>query len=162
MARICSLFMAPVLVAVFAAPLLAQDVYYVQSVKAKVLSGASFKSGVMGEVGRGFKFVSSARQGNWVKVKYGSKEGYVSALLLATHPPMEKQGLITGREAEIKQSVRRRASTYTSAAAARGLTAVDRKRLNEEGRVNYESLEEIESLSLSQDEIDRFMKGGKP
>jgi uncharacterized protein YgiM (DUF1202 family) len=162
MARTFSLFMIPVLVTVLCAPLFAQDVYYVQSVRAKVLSRASFKSGVLGEVGKGFKFVSSGREGNWMKVTYGSREGYVSALLLAAHPPIEKQGLIKGREAEIKQNVRRRASTYTSAAAARGLTAADRKRLNEEGGVNYESLEKVESFSLSQNEIDQFIKGGKP
>lgn len=162
MARIRSLFMIPMLVAVFAAPVFAQEVLYVQSVRAKVMKGPSFKAGVVGEVGQGFKFVSSGREGNWVKVRLDSKEGYVPALLLAAHPPMGKQGLITGQEKEIKQSARRRASTYTSAAAARGLTAVDRKRLNEDGGVNYESLEKMEAFSLSQDEIDLFMKGGKP
>jgi beta-N-acetylglucosaminidase len=62
---------------------------------------------------------------------------------------------------EIKQGVRRRASSYTSAAAARGLAADDRRRLSKEEKVDYESLEKVEAFQLSADEINRFMEGNK-
>jgi len=85
----------------------------------------------------------------------------VSSLLAATHPPFEKMGVIKGEDAEIKQGVRRRASSYTSAAAARGLAQDDRRRLSKEEKVDYESLEKVESFQLSSDEISRFMEGRK-
>ncbi|MEW6213644.1 MAG: SH3 domain-containing protein [Nitrospirota bacterium] len=161
MARRISLLTIPFLILLCCTSLIAQDVYYVQSLKAKVMSTPSFKSEVLGEVSKGYRFVSTGKEGNWVKVRYNSKDGYVSALLLSNHPPIERQALITGEESEIKESVRRRVSTFASAAAARGLTQEDRKRLSREEEADYESLEEIESFSLSTEEIIRFMEESK-
>jgi uncharacterized protein YgiM (DUF1202 family) len=143
----------------FATVVSAQGEYYVQSVKAKVMSSASFKSAVVGEVGKGFKFVSPGKDGAWVKVKYNDKEGYVSSLLLSTHPPFDKTTVIKADESDIKQGVRRRASSYTSAAAARGLAQEDRRRLSKEEKADYDSLDKIESFKLSSEEINRFMEG---
>ena len=141
--------------------LYAQTEYYIQSVKAKVMSGPSFKSGVIAEVAKGHKLTASGREGSWVKVRISDKDGYVSSLLVSTHPPFEKTGIIKGEDAEIKQGVRRRASSYTSAAAARGLAADDRRRLSKEEAIDYYSLEKVESFTLGPDEITRFMEGEK-
>jgi hypothetical protein len=137
----------------------AQSEYYVQSIKAKVMSGPSFKSGIISEVSRGYKFISSGRDGSWVKVRIFNKNGYVSSLLVSTHPPFEKKRVIRGDEADIEQGVRRRASSYTSAAAARGLAQDDRRRLSKEEKIDYESLEKMEAFTLSSDEVTRFMEG---
>jgi hypothetical protein len=154
-------FIAVASAALFSTTLYAQTVFYVQSVKAKVLSGPSFKSKVLGEVGKGFKFVSSGRDGNWVKVRLDTKEGYVSALLLAPHPPIQRAGVIKAEQGEIKQGIRRRASSYTSAAAARGLAQDDRRRLSREEKADYPGLEKMESFTLSDAELRRFLEGGK-
>jgi uncharacterized protein YgiM (DUF1202 family) len=143
----------------FSTMLYAQTEYYVQSLKAKVMSGPSFKSSVIAEVAKGFKLITSGRTGSWIKVRIADKDGYVSSLLVSTHPPFEKAGIIKGEDADIKQGVRRRASSYTSAAAARGLTQEDRRRLSRQEKVDYESLERIEAFTLSDDEIARFMEG---
>ncbi len=156
------MLMLPFVVAVFySTGLYAQTDYYVQSVKAKVMSGASFKSPVLGEVSRGFKFVSTGKAGSWVRVKFKDRDGYVSSLVLSTHTPLEKTGIIKAGDTEIKQGVRRRASSYTSAAAARGLAQDDRRRLSKEEKADYGSLEKVESFTLNPDEIARFMEGGK-
>jgi hypothetical protein len=139
----------------------AQDTYYVQSVKARILSEPSFKAKVIGESTKGTKLLSSGREGSWIKVVLYQKEGYVSALLLSKTPPLEKQRLIKGEGADIKQSVRRRASTYTSAAAARGLAQDDRRRLSTEEKSDYLGLEKMESFSVSSEEVARFMEGNK-
>ena len=132
-----------------------------QSVKAKVLSAPSFKSPVIGEVLKGHKFDSLGKQGNWIRVKFAGKEGYVSALLLAAHPPFDKIGMIKGLERDIKQGVRRRTSSYTSAAAARGLAQDDRRRLSKDEKADYESLDKMEAFKLTPEEISRFMEKGK-
>jgi uncharacterized protein YgiM (DUF1202 family) len=156
-----SLFILAAMMILFCTSSHAEDVYYVQSLKAKVMKESSFRSNVIGEAGKGQKLVSTGREGSWIKVRYDSQEGYVSSLLVAVHPPLEKASLIKGREGDIKQGVRRRASTYTSAAAARGLASEDRKRLNEEGRADYEALEKMEALTIGAEEVEQFEKGGK-
>ncbi|OGW50603.1 MAG: hypothetical protein A2078_14545 [Nitrospirae bacterium GWC2_57_9] len=136
----------------------AADVYYVQSVKAKVMWEPSFKSKVMTEVAKGYKFIALGKEGNWIKVKRDFEQGYISALLVATHPPFPKQGLIKAGDGEIKQGVRRRASTFTSAAAARGLTQEGRKRLSREEKADYYSLDRIDSFALKSGELERFVE----
>jgi len=139
-----------------------ESAVYVQSAKAKVMSAPSFKANVLGETSRGSKLSSLGRTGSWVKVSYGSKEGYISALLVSSSPPMAKQGLINDKDSEISNGVRRRASTFTSAAAARGLTHEDRKRSSTEEEVDYRAVTKMESLTMSADEVTKFAEGGRP
>ncbi len=150
-----------VLAVVQAYPLYAQQVYYVQSMRAKIMSAPSFKSRQVGEVGKGFKLTVLAKEGSWLKVKLGPSAGYVPALLLASTPPREKQGLIKGEESALQHNIRRRASTYTSAAAARGLTAEDRRRLSKEEKADFTSLEKIEAIVVPPEEVVKFSEGGK-
>lgn len=140
--------------------LFAQTVYYVQSLKARVLSGKSFRYPVIAEAAKGSRLVSTGKAGSWIMVKIGKQVGYVPLLLVSTHPPLDKVGLIKAEDADIKQGVRRRASSYTSAAAARGLTMDDRRRLSKEEKVDYDGLEKMESFSVSAEEISRFKEGG--
>ncbi len=139
----------------------ALDVYYVQSLKAKVMAEPSFKSKTLDELNKGTKLTSLGKVGSWIKVTYKTKTGYVSSMLLSAHQPMERLSLIKGEETDIKQSVRRRASTYTSAAAARGLAADDRRRLSRDEKVDYGALEKVEAFTLSNDDVKRFMEGKK-
>lgn len=150
------------LLSVFLAAADAQQVYYVQSAKARVMSSASFKANLIAEVGRGYKLTGLGKERNWTRVKYGSQEGFVPSLLLSANPPLQKQSIIKGEDSALQQNVRRRASTYTSAAAARGLTADDRRRLSKEEKVDYESLEQVEAVMVTEAEIQKFIGGGRP
>lgn len=149
------------LVLTLAARASAQEAYYVQSVKAKVLSAPTFKTRVLGEASRGTMLRSIGKEGSWVKINYYGRDGYVAAILLSPSPPMAKLTLLKTDSSEFQQGVRRRASTYTSAAAARGLAADDRRRLSGDDKLDYDGLEKLEKYSLSEDEIVRFMQGGK-
>ena len=137
----------------------AQTVYYVQSKKAKIMLKPSFSGGAIGEVSKGTKLTATGREGSWVKVKYNNTIGYVSSFVVAAHAPLDRAGVIRADQEDIKQNVRRRASTYTSAAAARGLTAEDRKRISMEEEVNYRALEKIESFQVKDEEIAKFAEG---
>lgn len=140
---------------------LAEDVYYVQSTKAKIMSQASFKAKVIGEASKGSKMTSLGRSGSWVKVKYYSSEGYVSALILSTQPPMRKMGLIKADEGTLSHGVRRRASTYASAAAARGLVQDDRRRMSRDEKADYEGVLKLETITITEEELVKFMEGGR-
>src|SRR5512147_2903210 len=115
---VMSVFIA---VALWHAPALhAADEYYVQSVKAKVMSGPTFKSAVLGEVDKGYKFISSGKEGGWIKVKYNNGDGYVHSLVLLTHPPKENLWVITGEEEALRRGFRRRASSSIGIEAESG------------------------------------------
>lgn len=146
----------------FTVPANAEQVYYVQSAKAKILAAPSFRSSVVTEVSMGQTLTLKSREGSWLKVTIGSKEGYVSSLLASSHPPLKRGGYIKADDSEIKQGVRRRSSSFASAAAARGLTKEDRKRADTEDRVDYQALHNMEALAFSDDEVSRFMEGSKP
>ena len=157
------IFLLSMAVALSLSALLAQAAeVYVQSVKAKIVSGPSFKAPVIAEVAKGKKLESTGREGGWVKVRYDSKNGYVFSLLVSNHRPLEKVGYIKSGDAEIKQGVRRRASSYTSAAAARGLASDDRRRLSKEESANYGALEEMESFTVTDAEVASFSQEKQP
>jgi len=139
----------------------AQETQYVQSVKAKVFSAPSFKASVLGEASRGTRLRSIGREGSWMKISYYGKDGYVAAILLSASRPMAKHTMIKAEDTEFQQGVRRRASTYTSAAAARGLAADDRRRLSGDDKLDYDGLERVEKYAVSEAELVRFMEGGK-
>src|SRR5512146_1889634 len=146
-----------IVVALWHAPALhAADEYYVQSVKAKVRSGPTFKSAVLGEVDKGYKFISSGKEGGWIKVKYNNGDGYVHSLVLLTHPPKENVWAITADEQELRRAVRRRASSAIGIEADRGLDRDDRKAGGSREYADYESLQEIELFTMSSSEIIRF------
>jgi hypothetical protein len=140
----------------FGPDLSAEETLYVQSVKAKVMSAPAFKSATLGTVGKGHRFVVLGKERSWVRVRYDFQAGFVSALLLSPRPPMDRVALIRAGDSDIAQGVRRRASTYTSAAAARGLTADDRRRLNRDEKADYGSLEKIESFTLGHEDVAKF------
>lgn len=145
----------------YAAFALADAVYYVQSTNANVRSDPSFGSKVIAKVAKGQTLASISKDGSWIKVKVEGKEGYISSLLVSTHPPLEKQTVIKADDEEIKPTARRRASSYTSAAAARGLTDEDKKREGIEDSGDYKALDKMESLKVTPEEVTKFKETGK-
>ena len=141
--------------------LYAAPVYYVQSIIAKIKAEPSFKSKVVAEVSKGKMLTSTGQEGSWIKVKVDGKEGYLPSLLLSTHPPLATTVFIKAEDSEIKQGVRRRASSFSSAAAARGLTKEDRQREGIEEGTDYVALKKMESLSYPAEEVTQFMEGRK-
>ncbi|HLP99392.1 MAG TPA: SH3 domain-containing protein [Sideroxyarcus sp.] len=144
----------------YAGGLYAEQVYYVQSAKAKVLAEPSFRSKVVLEVVMGQALNSLGKQGSWMKISSGGKEGYVSSLLLSTRQPLNRKVVIQGDDTEIKMGVRRRASSFASAAAARGLTRDDRRRIETEEGINFTALKEVEAFTVTDEEVNRFINGG--
>ncbi len=140
----------------------AQTDYYVQSMRAKVMASGSFSARVLGEVTRGEKLPVIGREGFWMKVRYRKHVGYVASLLLAAHPPLQRARIIKADASTINQGVRRRASSYTSAAAARGLAQDDRRRLSREEKADYDSIQKMEAIRVSSAELDRFREGKMP
>lgn len=139
----------------------AESFYFVQSETAKIMSQPSFKSEIVAQVGLGEKLGALGKEGNWIKVTVGGKTGYISSLLVSNHAPIKKIGVVKADSEEINQGVRRRASSYSSAAAARGLTKDDRKRADEENKTDYDAVKKMESVVVKEDEVTRFSEDEK-
>jgi uncharacterized protein YgiM (DUF1202 family) len=147
--------------ALYTAFALAESVYYVQNANGNVRSDPSFGAKVIAKVAKGQALTAISKQGSWIKVKVDGKEGFISALQVATQPPLEKQAVVKDEEAEAKPSARRRASSYTSAAAARGLTDEEKKREGIEETSDFNAVKKMESVKVTPAEVNKFKETGK-
>ena len=146
----------------YAALTYADSTYYVQSDNANVRSEPSFGAKVIAKVAKGQSLTSLSKDGSWIKIKIDGKEGYISSLLVSNHVPLNKPAINkTADESEAKPSARRRASSYTSAAAARGLTDEDKKREGIDDKSNYKAVDKMESIKVTPDEVKKFKETGK-
>jgi hypothetical protein len=139
----------------------AETVYYVQSTNASILAAPKFGAKVISKATKGDTLTSVSQEGRWVKVKVDGKIGYISSFLVSNHPPLAKQTVIKANEEEIKPSVRRRASSFTSAAAARGLTTDGNKEEADKNAPNYQAVDKMESMKVSPAEVNKFKETGK-
>ncbi len=137
----------------------AQDVYYIQSEQAKVFNKPTFEGQVISVLNKGSRIELLEKAGSWGKLRINNQDGYISFFLLGKTPPLDKTAV---KKEDVKETGRKRASNETTAVAGvRGLTEEDRKRLSMEGKVNYEALEKMESVSISREEIKKFLEEGK-
>lgn len=137
---------------------------YVKSVRAKVLSKPSFRSKIVVVAKRGAIVEEIKRRGKWIEVKFkgakGWKKGWVSKYLVSTKPPMKRVSRLARGE-NLQKTSRRRASAFTSVAAARGLADYDRARRGQKGYVaDFDALERMESINIDEDEAVKFIEEG--
>jgi uncharacterized protein YgiM (DUF1202 family) len=144
--------------ALLPAAALAADAVYVQSAKAKIMGEPSFKSKEVGTARKGDKLAVAEKGDGWLKVSAGGMTGWVNKLVVSDSPPMDKVSVITEESADIGGQSRKRASAQTSAAAARGLSDTERKRLTDEGKADYRALTEMEKIAggVSERDVESF------
>lgn len=132
---------------------------FVQSVKAPILSAPSLGSSKVAEAVKGESLKELEKKGDWYKVGYKDFTGWVSRLLVGSKPPSGKVSVLEDTEERIEKGARKRASAFTTAAAARGL-AEDRARISDKYRVDYRGVELMEAVSISDEEASRFLQEG--
>jgi hypothetical protein len=147
----------------FATVASADESLYVQPFRAKVFAKPAISSEVLGAVDSGFKFVSTAREGNWVKLTFNGRQGFIPAAQTAKNPPLGKIA-VQSTEPAPKLGARARATSSTAVVAGmKGLTYEDRARLSKGEQSDFESLDKAEALKISPDELRQFQQeGGKP
>jgi uncharacterized protein YgiM (DUF1202 family) len=133
---------------------------YVKSSEARVMKTPSFSATMISKLKQGSEVDVIKRLGSWVEIAYGAEQGWISKFQLGSNtPPRTTINLLdtlkTDNEQPPAMKLRRRASAYSTAAAARGLAATGDT--DEKGiRPNYQSLEHVESFELSEVEIESF------
>lgn len=134
---------------------------FVQSVKAKIMSEPNFKAQVIDTVSRGDKLEQVEAKDGWFKVKAGAASGWVNHLAVADSAPLDKVTVVTADAADLQDKSRKRSSAITSAAAARGLSDAERKRMSEVGQADYRAMAQLEETAagISDREIRDFEAG---
>lgn len=138
---------------------------YVHSVKAPLYRAPSMGSKKITNLKKGTKIVGIKQKANWYKVKYRGRNGWVYKLMVRKTPPIDNKKLfgrlksLFKRISALRAKSRRRPSSYTTVAAARGLRD-KRKRSSDKYEYNYEALEKIESIEISDDEAMGFLMQG--
>lgn len=140
----------------------ADETLYVQPFKARIFAKPSLSADILGQVDSGYQLVSSGKEGTWQKVTFKGKQGYIPAVQTAKTPPLGKSAALAAESAP-KLGARARASSSSAVVAGmKGLAYEDRARFNADERSDYESLQKVESLILSPDELKAFQsEGGK-
>ncbi len=132
---------------------------YVQSVKAPILSAPSLGSSKVAEAAKGDLLKELEKKGDWYNVGYKNSTGWVSRLLVGPKPPKGKVSVLEETEEKLETGARKRASAFTTAAAARGL-AEERARISDKFRVDYNALDVMEGVKISDEEALRFVQTG--
>ena len=132
---------------------------YVQSVKAPILAAPSLGSSKAAVATKGETLKEIEKKGDWYKVRYKKTDGWVSRLLVGTKPPARKVSILEETEEQVEKGARKRASAFTTAAAARGL-AEERARLSDKFKVDYNGVEMMEAIRITDEEASRFIQEG--
>ena len=141
------------------APLAQAAVYYVQSVKAPILSDTSFGSPKLAEASKGEALEEVENKGSWHKVIYNNKTGWVSRLLIGPRPPAGRVSVLVGTSENLESGARKRASAFTTAAAARGF-AEDRSRVSDKFKTDFRGVERMEATKISDEVAMTFLQEG--
>ncbi|MGA1868214.1 MAG: SH3 domain-containing protein [bacterium] len=147
------------IISLFSSVLYASDVLYVQSAKAKIYGSPQFNSRLVGEVKKGDTLEVIMTKDRWYRVKNGELRGWINSLCVSKNKPIDKITVIQDNPIDLENNARRRASTVTSAAAARGLTDEDRHRLSDKKEADYILLKELEEFAktITDQDIEKFM-----
>lgn len=139
-----------------------ENVLYIQSAKAKLMTEPSFSATVVTELERGTELIALKSQKRWLKVQAGEQRGWISSFLLSGNPPLKKVTVLSGEKKKgIEDGARRRASAVTTAGAVRGLSADVRKRADKHDNADFYALEQVEDYKVSSAEVTKFAKEGQ-
>ena len=133
---------------------------YIQSMRAKIVDQPTFRGKMIMPLKKGDQVTVIQQKGRWIKVSSKGKQGWISKFLVANHPPVKKINILV-RKNQIVSNVRRRASAVTTAGAARGLSAEQRRRASSKGGSNFVDLEKLEQLGITENDVRLFVVEGR-
>lgn len=136
----------------------AAETLYVSSAEATLRSEPSFSGEPLGKLPQGAELRRLEAQGNWVKVSHEQGEGWLSELLVTANKPTRQASGALGSEQPEIRNPRRRSSSVTTAAAARGL-AGEAQAQSGQVQGDMAGVERMSAMTPSSDEVDAFLKG---
>lgn len=129
---------------------------YVKSLLANVLSAPAGSSKKIAVLKRGEKISVIEKKDTWVRIRNDKISGWLQVVLLSETEPQKRVSLLES-DVDISTSARKRASGFTSTAAARGLAESGRKRIGLMQRPDYDALERMEKTKADETRSVEFV-----
>jgi len=151
----------------FIAADLKAEVVYLSSLKTSLYSDSNRSSAKVTTLNRGSSLVVMAKNGNWLKVRFMSSQGWVEKLFTSSIKPGNKVSLLGSAGNNARVHARKRASSDVTAASARGLLADNKSVMGRarDGDLKSKGFDEaafnkIEKIFLSEDDLLGFLNQG--
>lgn len=138
---------------------------YVHSSHADVYTKPSMSAQKSSQLVKGDKVNVIQKTGTWCEIEHTAGKGYVYAFLLKKEEVKTKDRLYSrlrsffSKIESVSSKSRRRPSSYTATAAARGLRD-KRKHFATLYESDYDTLEKFEGIKISEDEAYDFIRKG--
>ena len=133
---------------------------YISSNETNIFKNASLDSEILTVIQKGNAIEILDRQDIWLQVKYFSIIGWVSRYSVSSSKPYaEKVSILTLLKNFFRTDNKRaRVALISTAGGVRGLTDEQSDAI---GKTDFASVEIIESLEISEKEINKFIVGNK-
>lgn len=142
------------LVLLFTSSVLAET-WYIKSYKVRPTTTAGGKV-KLDLLKRGFQVEEVGSQKSWKKIRFNGISGWVHKFALSKKAPRKRISLLL-KKVNISSKARKRASSFTSAAAARGLLDSEKSNLALLGEPDFVALSEMISLAVQTEEATLFV-----
>lgn len=134
-------------------------VMYIHSLKAPVYAQPNNGSEKIMELKAGAKIHILEEKGFWYLIAHTGKTGWIFKLLVRDTSPKDLRQINVNQMADLESKARKRPSAYTTTASARGLKA-KRDRFASQYKSDYHALEQMESMTITMEEADKFLTDG--
>ena len=131
---------------------------YVFSKKASLYEEPNVKSNQIKTINSGDVITVYKEKGYWLYVKTSNESGWISKFLVSEYKPRDAKVKMAQIKKTLKRNARRRASSYSSAAAARGLSENDT--VTGSIKEDLKAIEQVEKQKISEKELKEFMEKG--
>jgi hypothetical protein len=129
---------------------------YIKGLKATIYAEPNNSADKIAKLARGEEVTVVDKKGFWRKVKSSKVTGWLPALMISKKKPKNKISVLD-KKTNMSQKARKRASTFTSAAAARGLTESGRKRIGKMQQPDFNALEKVEKETVDEEEAIEYL-----
>lgn len=138
----------------------AAQLSYVSSKKIKLYQQPNYQSETISQLRKGDELEVIKYNDKWVKVKHKALQGWVPKFSISeTRPRTEKLSFLTRLKLFFSNDSRRaRVTTVSTAGGVRGLAEEDTEN---SGNKDFEALQKMEQMSVSEQEVEQFQEGNQ-
>jgi len=136
-----------------------EDTLFVKSYQTHLFKSPSIENLSAHTLQRGNSVTFLEKQDVWIKVKAGEKTGWLMEFHLSSKP-IQKRVLLS-QTVDLTSAARKRASTFTSTAAARGLADSGQQVVDGQASLEMTALSRIESQAVREEEALEFLSKGE-
>ncbi|MFT5170926.1 MAG: SH3-like domain-containing protein [Candidatus Marinamargulisbacteria bacterium] len=135
-----------------------KSIVYVFSKHANLMIEPSLKSEVIRRLEKGQKVRKIEKRGTWYKVKVGKQTGWIVKYLVTDQDPSINKPVVEMKRINLKKDARKRASSFSTAASARGLS--DEKEAIEKVKADMKAVKKMEDRKVSDQDLKKFIGAG--